>query len=114
MKVGQFRPTFLVPGNTVIFLGVKSVVPSSTLKMRKSHKKLARIYVYTHAYTQIRDGGGRSAPPALIGLIKRVAIMELMGPIFGCSMSVVPTIRSSFLALYLRPGKSVAVCGSRW
>ena len=45
------------------FLGVKTFVPSSTLKMRKSHKKLARVYAYTHAYTQIHDGGGKSAPP---------------------------------------------------
>ena len=35
------------------FFGVKTVVPSSTLKMRKSHKKLARVYAYTHAYMQI-------------------------------------------------------------
>ena len=55
--------TFLVPEKTVIFFGVKPVVPFSTLKMRKSHKKLARAYAYTHAYTQIRDGGGKSAPP---------------------------------------------------
>ena len=40
MKVGQIGPTFVVPGKTVIFLGVKSVVPSSTLKMTKSKKKL--------------------------------------------------------------------------
>ena len=45
------------------FFGVKTVVPSSTLKMRKSHKKLACVYAYTHAYTQISDGGGKSAPP---------------------------------------------------
>ena len=63
MKVGQIGPTFLVPEKTVNFFGVKHVVPSSTLKMRKSHKKLARVYAYTHAYTQIRDGGGKSAPP---------------------------------------------------
>ena len=51
------------------FLEVKTVVPSFTFKMRKSHKKLARVYVYTHAYTQIRDGGGKSAPPpSKIGL----------------------------------------------
>ena len=69
MKVGQIGPTFVVPGKTVIFLGVKSVVPSSKLKMRKSHKKSARVYAYTHAHTQLRDGGGRSAPPpGLIGL----------------------------------------------
>ena len=45
------------------FFGVKRVAPSSTLKMRKSHKKSARVYAYTHAYTQIREGGGKSAPP---------------------------------------------------
>ena len=67
MKVGQIGPTFLVPGKTVNFFGVKTVVPPSTLKMRKSHQKLAHVYAYTHAYTQIRDGGGRSAP-VLIGL----------------------------------------------
>ena len=39
------------------FLGVKSVVPPSTLKMRKSKKNL---YAHTHAYTQIRDHGGIS------------------------------------------------------
>ena len=70
MKVRQNGPTFLVPGKTVIFFGVKSYVPPSTLKMRKSHKKLARVFAYTHAYTQICDGGGRSAPPpSTIGLI---------------------------------------------
>ena len=72
MKVGQIGPTFLVPEKTVNFFGVKHVVPSSTLKMRKSHKKLARVYAYTHTYTQIRDGGGKSAPPPVgIGLRKR-------------------------------------------
>ena len=35
------------------FFGVKTVVPSSTLKMRKRNKKLARVY----AYTQQRDSG---------------------------------------------------------
>ena len=58
MKVGQIGPTFLVPGKTVIFMGVKSVVPSSTLKMRKSKKKLARVYAYTHAYTQMGKNFG--------------------------------------------------------
>ena len=66
MKVGKIGLTFLVPEKTVIFFGVKHVVPSSTLKMRKSHKKLARVYAYTHLYTQIRDGGGKSAPPEVI------------------------------------------------
>ena len=59
MKVGQIGPTFLVPEKTVNFFWVKPVVPSSILKMRKSHKKSARVYAYTHAYTQIRDGGGQ-------------------------------------------------------
>ena len=69
MKVEQIGPTFWVPEKTVNFFGVKPVVPSYTLKMRKSHKKSAHVYAYTNAYTQIRDGGGRSAPPpALIGL----------------------------------------------
>ena len=58
MKVGQIGPTFLVPEKTVNIFGVKPVVPSSILKMRKSHKKLAPIYAYSHAYTQIRDRGG--------------------------------------------------------
>ena len=53
------------------FFGVKSVALSSTLKMRKSKKKLAPVYAYTPAYTRIRDGGGKSAPPpGLIGLIR--------------------------------------------
>ena len=63
MKIGHFGPTFIFPGKTVNFFGVKHVAPSSTLKMRKSHKKSARVYAYTHAYTQLRDGGGRSASP---------------------------------------------------
>ena len=63
MKSEQIEPTFFVPEKTLNFFEVKPVVPSSTLKMRKSHKKLARVYAYTHAYTQIRDGGGKSAPP---------------------------------------------------
>ena len=63
MKVRQNGPTVLVSGKTVIFFGVKSCVPPSTLKMRKSHKKLARVYAYTHAYTQIRDGGANMPPP---------------------------------------------------
>ena len=56
MKIGHFGPTFIFPGKTVNFFGVKHVAPSSTLKMRKSHKKSARVYAYTHAYTQLRDG----------------------------------------------------------
>ena len=68
MKVEQIGPTFWVPEKTVNFFGVKPVVPSYTLKMRKSHKKSAHVYAYTHAYTQIRDGGGRYGPPSQIGL----------------------------------------------
>ena len=69
MKVGQIGPTFVVPGKTVIFWRVKSVVSSSTLKMRKSQKKLAPVYAYTHSYARKRDGGGKSAPPpSQIGL----------------------------------------------
>ena len=58
MKVGQIGPTFIFPGKTVTFLLVESLVTSSILKMRKSHKKLAPVYAYSHAYTQIRDRGG--------------------------------------------------------
>ena len=57
MKVGQIGQTFVVPGKTVFFGGVKSCVPSFTLKMRKSQTKLAL------AYTQIRDGGAKYDPP---------------------------------------------------
>ena len=57
MKVGQIGPTFIFPGKTVTFLLVESLVTSSILKMRKSHKKLAPSYAYPLAYTQIRDGG---------------------------------------------------------
>ena len=71
MKVGQIGPTFLAPVKTVNFFWVKPVVPSSTLKMRKSHKKLARVYAYTHAYTQIRDGGGKSAPPPEVNRVNK-------------------------------------------
>ena len=66
MKVGQIGPTFLVSEKTVNFFGVKPGAPCSTLKMRKSHKKLARVYAYTHAYTQIRDWGGQICPPPVI------------------------------------------------
>ena len=39
------------------FYEVKCFEPSYTLKKTKSQKKLARVYAYTHAYTQIREGG---------------------------------------------------------
>ena len=48
MKVGQIGPTFVVPGKTVNFWRVKSVVSFSTLKMRKSKKNL---HLYTHTHT---------------------------------------------------------------
>ena len=44
MKIGHFGPTFIFPVKTVNFFGVKRVAPSSTLKIRKSQKKLARNY----------------------------------------------------------------------
>ena len=75
MKVGQIGPTFVTPGKTVNFFEVKSVAPSSTLKMRKSQKKLAPVYAYTPSYTRICDGGGKSAPPpSLIGLMTNVSV----------------------------------------
>ena len=73
MKVGQIGPTFVVPGKTVIFFWVKSVVPSSTLKMTKSQKKIARVCAYTPTYTQICDGGGRSAPPPELNRVKAIS-----------------------------------------
>ena len=63
MKVGQIGPTFIFPVKTVTFYWVESLVTSSILKMRKSHKKLAPVYAYPHAYTQICDRGGWLGPP---------------------------------------------------
>ena len=51
MKVGQIGPTFIFPGKTVTFLLVESLVTSSILKMRKSHKKLAPAYAYCRYLT---------------------------------------------------------------
>ena len=59
----------------VDFYGAKSVPPTSSIKMRKCQKKLARVYVYTRAYTQIRERGGLLGPPPLIGLIIIVIIV---------------------------------------
>ena len=66
MKFGQIGPTFVDPGKTVIFWRVKSVVSSSTLKMRKSKKKLAPVYAYTHMYARKRDVmvGANLPPPS--------------------------------------------------
>ena len=67
MKVRQIGPTFLVPGKTVNFLEVKSVAPSSTLKMRKSHKKLAHVYT-RRVCKYVMVGANLPPPPVLIGL----------------------------------------------
>ena len=54
------------------FFEVKCVAPSYTLKIMKSQKKLARVCVYTPAYTQIREGGAiYGPPPNRIGLTER-------------------------------------------
>ena len=69
----QIGPNLSVPGKTVIFLGVKSVAPFSTLKMRKSKKN---EHVYTHTHTRIRKYamvGPYMAPPSPIGLIYHLA-----------------------------------------
>ena len=63
MKVGHFGPTFIFPGKTVNFFGVKFFVTSFILKVRKSKKKSACLDAYVRVYTRIRDGGGKSAPP---------------------------------------------------
>ena len=70
MKVGQIGPTFIFPVKTVTFYWVESLVTSSILKMRKSYKKLAHVYAYSHANTQIRDRGGWLGPPPWIGLMR--------------------------------------------
>ena len=70
MKIGHFGPTFIFPGKTVNFFGVKHVAPSSTLKMRKVTKNQ---HVYTHTHTRIRNYvmvGADLPPPGLIGLNK--------------------------------------------
>ena len=74
MKVGQIGPTFIFPGKTVTFLLVESLVTSSILKMRKSHKKLAPSYAYPLAYTQIRDRGGTLCPPPALNRVKERGI----------------------------------------
>ena len=55
MKVGQIGPTFSVPGKTSNLFGAKTVVPTSILKMRKSHKKISTVHTHT-PNTQTRDG----------------------------------------------------------
>ena len=59
----------------VSFGGAKSVTPSSSLKMRNCQKKLERIYVYTIAFTQIRDGGADLPPPTLDRVNKKNAVV---------------------------------------
>ena len=56
MKIGQIGPTFLVPEKTVNFFRVKPAVSSFTLKMRKSHKKLARVYAYDAVSDVVESG----------------------------------------------------------
>ena len=63
MKVEQNLPTLYFPDKMVNFGGAKGVAPPLLTQMRNCKKKLERIYLYTIAYTQIRDRGGRSAPP---------------------------------------------------
>ena len=66
MKVGQIGPTFVVPGKTVIFLGVKSVVPSSKLKMTKSQKKISTcMRIHTRVYANTWWWGQICPPPEL-------------------------------------------------
>ena len=63
MKVGHFGPTFIFPGKTVNFFGVKFFVTSFILKVRKSKKNQ---HVWMHTYTCIREnviGGAHCAPP---------------------------------------------------
>ena len=68
-KVGQIGPTFVVPGKTVIFFGVESVVPYSTLKMTKSKKNL---HVYAHTHPRIREYVmvGANLPPPRSNRVK--------------------------------------------
>ena len=49
MNVGQIGPTFVVPGKTVIFWRVKSVVSFSTLKM----SQIGLIEIWNLIWTQI-------------------------------------------------------------
>ena len=63
MKVGHFGPTFIFPGKTVNLFGVKFIVTSFTLKVRKSKKKSAGLDAYLHVYTRKRDTGGTLCPP---------------------------------------------------
>ena len=71
MKVGQIGPTFIFPVKTVTFYWVESLVTSSILKMRKSHKKLAPVYALlpTCVYANTWQGGLIRPPPPWIGLI---------------------------------------------
>ena len=46
---------FEFSGKIMNFCGAKSVPPTCSIEIRNCKKKLARVYAYTHAYTQIRD-----------------------------------------------------------
>ena len=71
MKVGHFGPTFIFPGKTVNFFGVKFFVTSFILKVRKSQKKSACLDAYLHVYTRKRDRGGTLCPPPALNRVNR-------------------------------------------
>ena len=60
------------------FCGAKSVPPTSSIKMRNCQKKLARVFAYTHAYTQIRDRGGHDGPPPTLNRVN--VVVDAIGP----------------------------------
>ena len=56
----------ILPNQNTALLSIvcaKSVPPTSSIKMRNCQKKLAHVFAYTHAYTQIHDKGGTLCPP---------------------------------------------------
>ena len=71
MKFYQVGPTFLIPGKTVNFFGVKFFVTSFILKVRKSKKNQ---HVWIHTYMCIREnvtGGAHCAPPPALNRVNR-------------------------------------------
>ena len=80
------------------FYEVKCFEPSYTLKKTKSQKKLARVYAYTHAYTQIREGGGKFAPPpSRIGLTYVVIVVKCWKHLPQVNISNMPIYRDTLL-----------------
>ena len=55
------------------FCGAKSVPPTSSIKKKNCQQKLARVFAYTHAYTQIYHRGAHCNPPHQIGLMLPLA-----------------------------------------